>query len=511
MNYTATYSPEDNKLRLYADSRLPRELYDRVRAAGFQWAPKQELFVAPRWTPEREDLLLELAEEIDDEDYSATERAADRAERFSDYRDKRRAEAGDLADRYDAGPSAFGHQNRARAERQAARHDRSRTGAVSQWSKAEYWQARTAGVIASALYKSCAKVRRSRILRLEGEQRRAGLTSQPGEPGSMRERWANHYILRLEYERAMLAQEGGTAADADMEPGGWIGNTQIQAVNRSPVTKRVVSVKVLGPKSWHRGPEPAPIVLKTCNIERLPEGAYRAPTDDERAQFARATKERKAEEKAGKPAPPPLINPTDADAQRLQDLWNSRVKARHEKAKSYGAAPVSELIRMTQAAYSERSKGEYGPCETSDVSEFTEIRSGYYTSRERGRITVFKVRTCTAGGSSMYGSRRVVILTDKPQKPIPWAEIDRARATQPTEADVFPRLGEIVAALSVYGTDAQQEKLFADARYVGWLYSSSQTQRGLTEAGQEAYKRFLEAPKVEEAEEVEAQPVGSLF
>ena len=31
MHYTATYSPEDNKLRLYADSRLPRDLYDRVR------------------------------------------------------------------------------------------------------------------------------------------------------------------------------------------------------------------------------------------------------------------------------------------------------------------------------------------------------------------------------------------------------------------------------------------------------------------------------------------------
>jgi hypothetical protein len=35
---TATYSPEDNKLRLYAVSRLPRDLYDRVKAAGFIWA-----------------------------------------------------------------------------------------------------------------------------------------------------------------------------------------------------------------------------------------------------------------------------------------------------------------------------------------------------------------------------------------------------------------------------------------------------------------------------------------
>ena len=35
-HYTATYSPEDNKLRLYATARLPADLYERVRAAGFK-------------------------------------------------------------------------------------------------------------------------------------------------------------------------------------------------------------------------------------------------------------------------------------------------------------------------------------------------------------------------------------------------------------------------------------------------------------------------------------------
>ena len=41
MTYTATYSPEDNKLRLYSSTRLDRELYARVRGAGFIYAPKQ--------------------------------------------------------------------------------------------------------------------------------------------------------------------------------------------------------------------------------------------------------------------------------------------------------------------------------------------------------------------------------------------------------------------------------------------------------------------------------------
>src|SRR3990172_5821451 len=62
---TATYSPDDNKLRLYASARLDADTYARVKAAGFIWAPKQELFVAPMWTPQREDLLIELCGAID--------------------------------------------------------------------------------------------------------------------------------------------------------------------------------------------------------------------------------------------------------------------------------------------------------------------------------------------------------------------------------------------------------------------------------------------------------------
>ena len=61
MRYTATYSPEDNKLRLYPSGRLPADVYQRVKAAGFKWAPKQQLFVAPAWTPDRADLAATFA------------------------------------------------------------------------------------------------------------------------------------------------------------------------------------------------------------------------------------------------------------------------------------------------------------------------------------------------------------------------------------------------------------------------------------------------------------------
>lgn len=82
MNLTATYSPEDNKLRLYSSTRLDAETYSRVKAAGFSWAPRQQLFVAPMWTPQRADLLIILCGEIGDEDKSLAERATERAERF---------------------------------------------------------------------------------------------------------------------------------------------------------------------------------------------------------------------------------------------------------------------------------------------------------------------------------------------------------------------------------------------------------------------------------------------
>jgi hypothetical protein len=125
----ATYSPEDNKLRLYAETRLDPELYARVKAAGFIWAPKQDLFVAPMWTPGREDLLIELCGEVGDEDTSLIDRAEERAERFEDYSDKRgkdaeRARAGvsAITDHIPLGqPILVGHHSEKHARKDAAR------------------------------------------------------------------------------------------------------------------------------------------------------------------------------------------------------------------------------------------------------------------------------------------------------------------------------------------------------------------------------------------------------
>ena len=178
--YTATYSPDDNKLRLYASTRLDAETYARVKAAGFIWAPKQEVFVAPMWTPAREDIALELAGEIEDDDSSLVARAEDRAERFDEYADKRAADAkaardavARIADNIPLGqPILVGHHSERSARRDAERIENGMRRAVKMWDTASYWQSRAAGAVRAAKYKERPDVRARRIKGLEADQRK---------------------------------------------------------------------------------------------------------------------------------------------------------------------------------------------------------------------------------------------------------------------------------------------------------------------------------------------------
>lgn len=180
MTYTATYSPEDNKLRLYASSRLDKETYERVKAAGFKWAPKQELFVAPMWTPSREDLLLELAGEIGDEDKTLVERQEERAERFEEYSDNRMADSEAarkavhaISDNIPFGqPILVGHHSEKRARKDAERIENGMRRAVKMWDQAQYWKDRAAGALRLAKYKERPDVRARRIKGLEADLRR---------------------------------------------------------------------------------------------------------------------------------------------------------------------------------------------------------------------------------------------------------------------------------------------------------------------------------------------------
>jgi phospholipid N-methyltransferase len=328
MHYTATYSPEDNKLRLYATARLPAEVYARVKAVGFKWAPKQALFVAPAWTPEREDLLIELCGEVGDEDTSLVERAEERAERFEEYGDDRAQDAeaareavAEIAEGIPLGqPILVGHHSEKRARKDAERIEQGMRKAVRLWETSRYWADRAQGAIRHAKYKELPAVRARRIKTIEADKRKheraaaesekflahwgaEGLTVEraraianhdhlyrsfplaefPRPEGvrvyegqmslwsalgdgiitaeqareiatrhhqariTVARRWVAHLANRLAYERAMLEESGGTAADkVKPEKGGacrcWAspgygrGWSIIQRVNRVSVT-----------------------------------------------------------------------------------------------------------------------------------------------------------------------------------------------------------------------------------------------------------------------------------
>lgn len=187
----ATYSPEDNKLRLYAETRLSETEYSQARSAGFIWAPKQELFVAPAWTPEREDLLLDWCGEIGDEDKSLVERQEERAERFEVYSEHRKEDAEQahkavsaIADGIPLGqPILVGHHSEKRARRDAEKIENGMRKAVKMWDQSKYWEDRARGAIRHAKYKERPDVRARRIKKLEAEKRsreRSKVTAERG-------------------------------------------------------------------------------------------------------------------------------------------------------------------------------------------------------------------------------------------------------------------------------------------------------------------------------------------
>lgn len=179
-NGTATYDPADNKLRLYPFARLPKELYERVRGAGFIWAPKQELFVAPMWTPARADLLTELCGDIGDEDKSLVERSEERAERFEEYSEHRAQDADQahkavsaIADNIPLGqPILIGHHSEKHARKDAERIENGMRRAVKMWETSKYWEDRAAGAIRHAKHKERPDVRARRIKGIEADKRK---------------------------------------------------------------------------------------------------------------------------------------------------------------------------------------------------------------------------------------------------------------------------------------------------------------------------------------------------
>jgi len=179
IEFRGTYSPEDNKLRMYVSARMPREQYLEVRAMGFLWAPKQDLFVAPKWTPSRRDYLSGLCGIIGHEGITVAERAKQRAERFEGYRKNRLRDANNaheqaqtLTDQTAGSPILIGHHSQHKAERQAQKIERAMAETIEMWDRSEYWESRIAAVIAHAEDKGHVGTRVKRIKGLEKDNRK---------------------------------------------------------------------------------------------------------------------------------------------------------------------------------------------------------------------------------------------------------------------------------------------------------------------------------------------------
>jgi hypothetical protein len=143
------FAPDDNKLRLYASLRLDEETYKKVHDAGFRWAPKQGLFVAPAWTPGRED-VLPVSRPVISGTKTAHSLTMGNAERFNDYSDKRAGESERELAHVDALASAIpfgqpilvGHHSERRARRDAQKIENGMKRAVMLFERAEYWEER---------------------------------------------------------------------------------------------------------------------------------------------------------------------------------------------------------------------------------------------------------------------------------------------------------------------------------------------------------------------------------
>lgn len=576
-DHDATYSPEDNKLRLYFGYRIPKDEWNELKAAGWVWTMKQDSDICAPWTPEREAAALAMAGYIGDEGSTLAERAADRAERFSGYLSKRLHEARGHADSYEAGPAVHGYQSQAKAEAAARKHDREAVKACNQWSNAEYWQSRTAGVISNALYKLRPDVRARRIKKLQSEERkhhkhaaecrvanqarydmlehfaqqltpiheyvsdwtatklfkvedRDALNDEQraicqlydrldnrytmGKPKSCEyieadpsaenaqkickallesytdgrpvdytenetgDRWADHFRLRLAYEQAMLNNEvGALACDLEsIERGGmWRGQIiRSASKNKTSGKYRGLSVLIEGEQ----------VKLKNIKFSDTQDATpYEAPTPESTAKQAelwKAYQAAKAETRKAAPAKPKLVNPTDEDAERLQALINENEARTLER---YRREP-GEVLRLTQAQYSAHSKGAYA-------------RLGVELLKPGGRKfdDNWNANTQLAGCVKIRAewgiAPRVIVITDKPQKPLP-AEVftdplPAMRAEFIADTAKLERLAAICRGSGFTDQFSDEDKaLFTEGRLLGLVRCSSLSQYGLTETGEQA-------------------------
>ncbi len=254
----ATYSVEDDKLRLYLEGEwLDRPVYDRIcgpaskNGHGFS-RPGVDGFAGAVWTPAREDLLLEFVTEIEDEDMTPEERAEQKAERLDGYSDnaqKRGEEAyqrsKDLTEGIPFGqPILVGHHSEKRHRGAIKKAQAAATRSVRELDKVEYWKWRAKGVLRHATARYGPTTVFNRIKKYKTEIRKWEKENRPGSDTdtwlkleniaeeyerkkavgiAYRQRLIDHRLLQLVYWEAIYAEIGGVPADKfTLEKGGYV-------------------------------------------------------------------------------------------------------------------------------------------------------------------------------------------------------------------------------------------------------------------------------------------------
>lgn len=499
---SATYSPEDNKLRLYASSRLDAETFARVKEAGFKWAPKQELFVAPKWTPGREDLCIELAGEIEAEEMTLAERAAIKAERLDNLALKRRNEALSLnrhADElsqafYMGQPILIGHHSERKARKTQERMNAAAGKAVKAEKAANYWLYRATGVECFANMKNAPRVRANRIKTLLAELR--DLQRGINEAHKALELWE-----RFDTAEKVLWAVENTNGDTLGIPWGTYNKRaeldmlELRAQSISGLRRRIEGPTrrrwiehVLNRLAFERsllGDVPrfsgdlTPVILQAFAREHgaekpaasvvdegffllespVPLPAHLVNGDDGRTWLELSDDEwrdvmqacgyevpdAKPRRKSSKPAPAGLINPTIEQAEQLQRIWNLQMRA---ECKAKGRADLAEentVTPLTQAKYSANSGGSYSPLETVEIG--TDGRrihkhSSSFCGGDDRPAPVARIRIYSRG-AGFYMPRSIVHISDKPAKALPLDldEIERATVQEIADAGEPATLG----------------------------------------------------------------------
>lgn len=465
----ATYSPEDNKLRLYASSRLDAETFAEVKAAGFKWAPKQELFVAPSWTPDREDLCIRLAGDIEPEQTTILERAEAKAERLQNIAENRARQANafskaasDISERFAAGqPILVGHHSERKARKDADRMDSLSRKAAKAFDSINYWNDRAAGAERHANRKNDSRTRAKRIKTLLAALRdlqrdlnkahkslevwqKATPAMVPAILGRSQfggwndysdfesgkytaeetiernirrntaiiespklSRWIEHTLNRLGYETAEL---GDVARfECDLTPVILQAFARTHGAEKPKATKTEQGFTISSPVPLPQhiaGGSTELTLSESAWRDLMQQSGYEVPAPKPRRQSAKAPNV-------------PLINPTLEDAERLQALFNQRMVEACTKP-GQNAKP-NEVTQMTQARYSAYSKGTHF-FKTVEFTADGQIIRQTWANHQPAKTgePAFRCRIYT-GQSGFYKPNSIVVITDKPAKPLPIA------------------------------------------------------------------------------------------